>query len=348
MFVKDKAINIVKLSVQIMGKISAKEQFFQAWDNWHFQWSEHLKTGSLDKKIAPWEIPMDRKGKPQMGNQVKPIFNYFPEPYLHRGDKSKIKFLFLNINPGGGGQIQDFDERQTSQLYLEYFERNGRYTLTMDKFLSMEKIGSETNKTAEWYSKRENWTKSIFGDKNVPKGSVLCADLIPWHSKKESDVIEYICNNQKTIFKYVIEPLISMANEINADNPHVIVRGVAFFNLINAWLQNTISRLKVICSERESAKWEKSLIDLEKNIENEKKAIRQFVVMDVENKFFSKFNSYLAEYVLEFNGKKVTFLIFSGGANMDLPNSEYMVLPILKEESKGKPVSLKQFICKFQ
>jgi len=55
----------------------------------------------------------------------------------------------------------------------------------------------------------------------------------------------------------------------------------------------------------------------------------------------------IAEYVLEYNDKKVTFLIFSGGANMDLPNSEYMVLPILKEESKDKSVSLKEFFGGF-
>lgn len=327
-------------------KMSAKDKFFKNWDDWHAKWLSNLEGNKTDI-IDGWEIPSDNNGEFQYGNQDNFIYKYFPEPFLHKGEISKIKYVFLNINPGGGGDIQDFDKRRESKLF-EFYNNNKLYSKTIKEFLSTEKVNGKPNKTAAWYNKRQKWAEAIYGKENVQEGSVLCADLIPWHSKKESDVIEYITKNKSIIFKKVIEPLIDIALETN--NTKIIVRGVAFFNLINAWLKSINDRLNKVIEELKKSnqydlnkieRWERKLSEFNSDQDKEKENIQQYIVMDTEEKFFDKFNSYLAAYDYTHNNKKVTFYVFSGGSNMDLPNANYIVKSIhLKKES----LSLKQFL----
>lgn len=338
-----------------MGKIiemKAIELYIKYWENWHKQWFHQLQHSGI-RKIGNWKLPCDSKGRFYTGNQDNCIHKYFPEPYLHKGKgkKENAKYIFLNINPGGGGDLQDFDKKDNSELYIFYKDANQSYEDTINKLLTTDKISGKINKTAEWYNKRVKWTESIFSADKVEEGSVLCADLIPWHSKKESDVIDYISQNYKDIFKRVLEPLIEIAIETDCDNPKIFIRGVAFFNLINTWLSDTTERLnKAVEKLKESQKgvkkiseWETKLEDFKDLRKKEKESIEQYIVMDTKDKFFDKFNSYLAKYKFTLNNKSVNFYIFSGGANMDLPNAEYSVLPILNTK-KIKPLTLREFI----
>jgi hypothetical protein len=107
----------------------------------------------------------------------------------------------------------------------------------MKEFLKIEKIDKDLNKTREWLLKRVKWTRDMWGEEVKPE-NVFCADLVPWHSKKESDIITYIVDNYECVFKNVLQPLMKMAIEINEEKPKIIVRGVAFFNLINSWVES--------------------------------------------------------------------------------------------------------------
>ena len=326
-----------------INKMTEIDKFFKNWDDWHANWFNQLNSIEIPK-INDWKLPCDKKGNHQFGNQDNFIYKYFPEPFLHKGDKSKIKYLFLNINPGGGGDIQDFDKRLESELFKSY--NNKLYSETIKEFLITDKVNGKPNKTAAWYNKRQNWAESIYGKDYVHDGSVLCTDLIPWHTKKESDAIDYITENQNVIFKSVIEPLMEIALEI--ENPKIIVRGVAFFNLINAWLKSINDRLNRVIEHdtiiNSEVKKIKSKEILEKFIDKrtkEKKNIKQYIVIDAEEKFFDKFNSYLAEYNFSHKNKVVTFYVFSGGANMDLPNADYIVKSIFLD---SESLTLKDFL----
>lgn len=304
-------------------------QFTTYWDKWHSEWLDLMKNNTTTKvSILNWPIPdyTNKKGKSKKNNVV----NFFPEPYLHTGDAKKIKHIFLNINPGGAGPEQDYHKKDLTNSTLFNLREKFDYSNTIKEFLKTNKLDNgEKNNTAEWYSKRVKWTREIYGD-SITKDNVLCADLAPWHTRKESDIIDYITDNSNIILETVIQPLLNIALQINPDNPKIIVRGVAFFNLINAWLKNV--KKNTIKNQAYNQLFIKN-----------KTKIEQYIIMDEnineEEKFFDKFNSYLAIYEY----KKVKFFIFSGGANMDLPNGEYMVRPMYKTKVES-PKCLKEFL----
>ncbi|MCX8478540.1 MAG: hypothetical protein ORN56_01980 [Chitinophagales bacterium] len=295
------------------------------WNDWHLKWFKLLSTGTPEK-IKDFPIP-STNNKYLLGNQMQPMYKYFPEPFLHYGPKSNIKHIFLNINPGGASETQDFDQKTNNELFDIYLNCYNNYTAFMDEFLKRSKINSKSNATSKWYANRIKWTESIYGKQS--EGTVLCADLIPWHSKKESDVTHYIKKHQKSIFKYVIEPLMNIAFEIEDKDPKIIVRGVAFFDLINSWLLDRQVKLQEKSKKnKNSPRIELIKEKFENEIDVQKRSIEQYIVMDCEDKFFDKFNSYLTKYKFTHKSKSVTFIIFSGGANMDLPKAKHKVFKI--------------------
>jgi hypothetical protein len=278
------------------------------------------------------------------------MFDYFPEPFLCLGNEEDLKLIFLNINPGGGGPSQHFKTREPRYLYDFYEKNDNSYHETIKQYLGTKKLSNdEENMTSRWFNNRVKWSQEIFDESDINANNVLCADLVPWHTRKESEISGYINENYLTIFRYVILPLIKIALKIDSDNPVILVRGVAFFDVINSWLRSRKDKLKQEinnCKEEGNKEKLKSKTDELKKfnlrLKNEKSAIEQFIVFDDRDKFFDKFNSYLAKYKFTHREKTVTFYIFSGGANMDFPKATHRVIPIIGK--KEMPVTtLKDF-----
>jgi hypothetical protein len=129
---------------------------------------------------------------------------------------------------------------------------------------------------------------------------ILCADLIPWHSNKASDINFYVDQNELKILVRVVLPLIYMANEIdNAKLKNkIFVRGVTFRNIINNIFKNK-PKYKI----------------------NE---INHYVVFK-ENDVIDEFNSLLTTFTSEITEKsgvkiKTKWYVFTGGQSMLLPD----------------------------
>lgn len=290
------------------------EQYIAYWDNWHKEWFVHTKT---TKKIQDWKIPHGS------GRQENIISKYFPEPYYYvgRGD-SELKAIFININPGEGGASQDIEKKESSEWYGCYQKVNHAYSTAMTQVLE------QKNGTAAFFSKRINWANELMKTKGgCQPTEVLCADLIPWHTKKESDIMDYLRDkdNRKAIINRVIMPLLKVAktNQGVLKNK-IIVRGIAFMNLINHFYK--LNPLEI--NKRK----------LNEKIKSRKlHRVKQFIVLDGDQ-FLDKFNSFLT--VINFGG--VDICIFSGGASMELPKAEYMVYPI--NNAGEPPMMLKEFL----
>lgn len=283
------------------------ETYKSYWEEWHREWFQKRNNKAINE-IKKWEIP---KGT---GGNENAIRNYFPEPYLGN-PSSKVKAIFININPGMGGPDQDVDNEAKSGLYKIYQSKHYSYSQTIQDVL-----GDNKNRTAKWFNKRVKWTKSLLGE-DIRKDHILCADLIPWHTKKESGIQGYLTNknNRYVILNKIVKPLIKASKRIDKGLINkIIIRGVAFVDLLN--------NLDEPKKEKEDGK-----------INKRKDRIQQYVVLDT-NKALHKFNSYLA--VITYGGIKL--YIFSGGANMELPNVNYKVYPV--NNSTEKPLKLKDFL----
>jgi hypothetical protein len=286
--------------------MTAIDNYLKYWDDWHKEWySNALTSPPIVGKVKDWITPIDK------GSNENPIWQYFPEPYWGNPLSTELTAVFLNVNPGGGGNEQNIlnTTQIVSQLIDTYTINKNIYSDTI-KHLSKEQYYP----TTKWmFEKRISWLRKIVDNDNLNVTNVLCADLIPWHSKSKKDIIQYALNDTtaKLIMDKVISPLTEIAKTVNGFlKSKVIVRSSIILDI---------------------------LTKLPTNHSNKK----EFVVIDESKGEFGKFNSYLTVFTIN----DTDFLVFSGGASMSLPNSNYSVYVVrpLNKNVENK-ISLKEFI----
>ena len=281
-------------------KKSNFEKFIDYWDNWHQDWA-NKKTPIMQE----WKIP----NLPKNGGQTYPVVDYFPEPYYCLDFKNKIDAIFLNINPGGGGDTQ-YRFNPKSKL-IQHYQTNGSYSGTISKLLQVNR------KTADFFNHRVNKTKEITGNEIV---NILCADLVPWHTPNQSNIKDYILENIPTIKKNVIVPLMKIAGDksIMSDKlfNKIIVRGTSFRDILNEVIPVILTSLRLDKVKRET---------------------KYFAISEERTKFIEQFSTFLTVVVLG----DFKFYIFTGGQGMYIPPLNKLAYPI---DNKSKPKTIKEIL----
>jgi len=181
----------------------AIKNFIEYWDDWHSEWFKNIKD--RPDKIRDWKIPYEK------GDNENSICYYFPEPYWGNPYSDEIVAVFLNLNPGGGGECQDIksDNKSTSNLYSIY-STSYLYSKTIEQLSS-----NLCYNTTNWFDKkRVRWLSKLFScnsanyQNKFTVCNILCADLIPWHTPTFNSKIEkYVIEHRQQIFDYVIKPI---------------------------------------------------------------------------------------------------------------------------------------------
>jgi hypothetical protein len=180
------------------------QNYIKYWDNWHKEWSTVLLKSLPSMKINEWDIPIGNLGNPSETKE------FFPEPYWGNPDVSRLDAVFLNINPGLGGDDQNITISPVKNPILKYLECNNSYSETIKQL-----ILDNNYPTTKWIiSKRVNWLNShllpeVFNidSLNTTIENVIAGDLIPWHTKNASAICKYSLKHAEYIKKYVLEPL---------------------------------------------------------------------------------------------------------------------------------------------
>jgi len=174
-------------------------------------------------------------------------FRYFPEPYIGNPKSKKLKAVFINLNPGEGGVMQDVFKSPNSLSILDVFESNDMdYQKTIKSFIdSNEKFFDnnyfdknkplknqlkkykEENPTCQelkplhdtyvwWHDNRLLWLKDILGIddlQNLPSlNDIVGIELTPWHSTNFSEMVNTAKANN--IWQYVLKPCIEFSKNI--------------------------------------------------------------------------------------------------------------------------------------
>jgi len=274
-------------------------EFIEYWDKWHCKWwNNREKVGN----IGEWPTPDNILGdKDSNGFSV----DYYPEPYYYRFSPTyngnnindivlPLDAIFLSINPGGAGLI-DLKSNHDSHLIKGYMESAEKYSFNLKNLL---KYKSGTDSTNSFVEHRENRANElIYKKKPVNQAKVLCVDLVPWHTKNQSEISKYIINNAENILKYILIPLANIANndidEKSKLHRKIFIRGVSFRDVINA-----ISKL----------------LSPEK-YDKRKNQIKYYSIFEDDGVFIKRFSS----IVTVVNALNCTFYIFTGGQGMKFP-----------------------------
>jgi hypothetical protein len=181
----------------------ALKSFIEYWDEWHKEWyALALKlTPSTSPFIDCWEFPT-------------PIWRFFPEPYWGNPYADKLVAVFLNINPGAGGEDQDIFHIPEKDPIKTYTANSRVYSRTVE-------ILSADNdyKTTDYFrSRRVDWLKKLLECLKRPTmpdlsvQNIFCADLIPWHSPTvDSFVTNYIDKHRICIVNKIIDPIAALS-----------------------------------------------------------------------------------------------------------------------------------------
>lgn len=181
----------------------AVKSFVDYWDKWHKEWyAITVKAVPTNNSLIDcWEFPT-------------PIWRYFPEPYWGDPYTKNLAAVFLNINPGAGGESQDIKHSPVNDPILTYLTPQKTYSRTVE-ILS----GNSDYDTTEWfYNKRVKWLKKLLecinksSIQNLTVQNIICADLIPWHTPTvDSFVTNLIDKKSICIVDKVIEPIVSIS-----------------------------------------------------------------------------------------------------------------------------------------
>ena len=197
-----------------MVRTNHMQQYKKYWNEWHNKW-HHSLTNPSTSSILGWSIPKTN------GGNDRPINEYFPEPFWGDIDNENLKAVFLNINPGKGGDKQNFVINQTSELRTLYSKNC--YSKTVSKLCE-----DKDYVTTMWMNKkRVAWLQNLLDDREIDICDTLHGDLIPWHTKSKSYINKYINNtqNHKLVIQKVILPIAGIAKTIKGGlNNIVIVR----------------------------------------------------------------------------------------------------------------------------
>lgn len=181
----------------------ALKSFIDYWDQWHKDWYNFAiySTQSTNPQIDCWDVPT-------------PIWRYFPEPYWGNPYTDNLVAVFLNINPGAGGDDQDVFQIPENDPIKTYTSTSRIFSRTV------EILSANTEyETTEWfYNKRVKWLKNLLECMKAPSAqnltvqNIICADLIPWHTPTvDSFVTKYIDKESICIVNKVINPTTSIS-----------------------------------------------------------------------------------------------------------------------------------------
>ncbi len=197
-------------------------------------------------------------------------FRYFPEPYIGNPSSKDLKAVFLNLNPGAGGDMQDvynnhplnilriFEDK--NQCYyntiISFIENNENFFLN-DEFFKKDKPLKNQLKNYKndiknkdkilpilhdtfvwWYDNRLLWLKKVLNLKDVPSlKNIFGIELTPWHSLSFSEMGNTF--NQDVIWQYVLKPAIEISNNIEEgcfkkDNRTIVIsKGAALKKILS-------------------------------------------------------------------------------------------------------------------
>jgi hypothetical protein len=287
------------------------EQIKMYWDTWITEWFKSCvvnKPNSGDQ-IQEWNIPIS-----SLGNKEN-AYKYFPEPYWGNIDTPCLKGVFLNINPGGGNDLQIYDPddlRNTNESYID----NLKGEFASDETYKYSKLVGALSEniayiTTKWmFNKRVKWLNDMDGLKKGAEGfrtniaDYLFFDLVPWHTPQKTDISDYCLTHAEQIYEHVLQPISRLAETVQGKyKDKIIVRGSTILDLFNK------EEFKAYIDEQSISKW---------------------IILD-SNKPLEKFSSLLT--IFKLINSTSEFYVFSGGASMFLPNPEYSTLAIGRIES---------------
>ena len=325
--------------------------FFEYWDKWHEQWWEEYNNSAYND-IRDWKIPTDTNGDHlnipisstrnlNQNTQERSIFEYFPEPYWINKDVEEFAGVFININPGEPCDYHILPKNNLSANYTKHkikipgtsetikeidwdfhYRNNNRiYSETIKNL-----IGEYSDKKEFWhYKKRLNWVHKFKGLDGQKLENIACFDLVPWHTKKASEVKKNINDSKALIKEYVIPKAIDLSSKIT-----------------NKFFKNKIicygSFLRDILNESDKDDFG---IDIKES--------RYFNIIHSPNSILPMM---LDLHRVEINGNKSSIIcIHYPGSLMDFPNPESIVFEFVKQEnqiykSKGYRGLFKDFIRK--
>ena len=253
---------------------------------WFKKWCE-LNSLKLRESISidsdTWLCPNDGKTKDEKwkwGN-TEHAFNVLPEPYW--GNINDPSVIFININPGA-----NYDITNAGQLYSETHSSTAYDAIASNIFNQRE--------TEDWHRARFKWAQEIDNSLIVENG--LSIELIPWHSKKSSDIAKYIENNTLPIINN-INRFAKILPSTGIFKDSFIVRSAAFMDLLDK--KEFYQNLHIT------------------KIENFSLAKKGLILKPIS--FLT-----IVQVNIDKDSKKIKFLVFHGGASNKLPPKEYIVL----------------------
>jgi hypothetical protein len=281
------------------------EQIKKYWDEWITEWFKScvLSKPNSGDQIGEWTIPMST-----LGNKEN-AYKYFPEPYWGNINTPNLNGIFLNINPGGGNDLQIYDPNDINTAESDIDALKERFSREETfKYSAFVKELSENNEyvTTKWMlNKRVKWLNDMEGLKKGSDGfkakitDYLFFDLVPWHTPQKTDISDYCLTHAEQIYRHVLQPISSLAETVKGNLKNkIIVRGSTILDLFNK------NEFKDYIDEQSISKW---------------------IILD-SNKPLEKFSSLLTIFKLKDSNSK--FYVFSGGASMFLPNPEYRTLEV--------------------
>ena len=181
---------------------TALKPFIGYWDDWHKQWfSNAMSKPAIMKPIKGWDMLIGK-------------WQFFPEPYWGSPYTENLIAVFLNINPGEDGSDQNILTSNNDPIKT-YNAQKKSYSRTVENLSK-----NLCYPTTIWfYERRAVWLEMLFMCMNTPFNgkilveNILCADLIPWHTKNVDSIVrKYTKNHQKLIIDEVIDPISKISN----------------------------------------------------------------------------------------------------------------------------------------
>jgi hypothetical protein len=179
----------------------ALKPYIDYWDEWHKEWS--INTSSKPPKLTPikcWPIPAGN------GGNKNDILRYFPEAYWGNPNPIELTAVFLNLNPGGGGDDQDI-KISAKEPIATYNKKHHVYSDTVNIL-----INNPCYPTTDWFiKKRVHWLNCLLFhlktgyDKTIR--NIIAGELVPWHTKNVNEIKKYINANINLIETHCIKPL---------------------------------------------------------------------------------------------------------------------------------------------
>ena len=195
--------------------MTAIKDYINYWDKWHCDWHSKTKITPFQKNkiLNCWDIPDEKINK---YFNPYPIWRYFPEPYWCNPYSENVA-VFLNLNPGGGGDCQDvLSVNLASSILYNTYSAQKFYSRTVEQLSK-----NLCYVTSNWFDrKRVNWLNKLMNcsNSNIENkysiDNIFCADLIPWHTPTFNSKIEkYIIAHKTQIFDHVIKPITSISQQ---------------------------------------------------------------------------------------------------------------------------------------